>query len=300
MVRNIYQILTYLLLLSVSYTNCISKHNRKLFEDKLKQLSLKDINGGYFFYGGYKTKQSELKFVPRFIICDHKITNKEYRDIIDWCKKNKRDDDVKILQIKTKTKNKNLQRYGLDENFLDVYLTSSKYDDYPVISTTYEQKTKYIELYGLKNNLRCRLPHDYEIEFLLSSAECHNNNGDITTTQYKSFDEDLKKETDYDPSKYFNVHVFNDDRYKTKNKETLNYTPYNQYKPNKYGVYDLMGNVFEQCIDNYRSNKKEKIIKGAAFYTDYNLCKTENKFSINIKDNNQVVGFRIVVELSHV
>jgi formylglycine-generating enzyme required for sulfatase activity len=293
-----YKILSYLLLISIPYNGYLSKNSKKLFEQRLKQLSLKDINGGYFFYGGYKTKQSELKFVPRFIICDHKVTNREYREMLDWCKKNKRNEDFNFLQINTKINNKTLHRYGLNENFLDIYLTSSKYDDYPIVSTTYAQKIKFIELYGLKNNLKCRLPHDYEIEFLLSSAECTNNNGDITTTQYQNFDEDFKKETDYDPSKYFNIHVFNDDRYKNKNKETLNYTPYNQYKPNKYGIYDLMGNVFEQCIDNYGSNNKDKVIKGAAFYTDYNLCKTENKFSINIKDNSPTVGFRIVVELS--
>ena len=290
-----HKVLSYLLVINTLYNACLGKNT---FDKTLEQLSLKRINGGYFFYGGFKTTQSELKFVPGFIIGDHEITNREYREILDWCIKTERYDDFKFLQINTKINNKTLQEYGIDENFLDIYLTSSKYDDYPVVCTTYAQKIKYIELYGLKNNLTCRLPHDYEIEFLLSSAECTNNNGDITTTQYQSFDEDLKKETDYDPSKYFNIHVFNDDRYKNKKKETLNYTPYNQYKPNKYGIYDLMGNVFEQCIDNYGANNKEKKIKGAAFYTDYHLCKIENKFSINIKDNSPVVGFRIVVEIS--
>ena len=124
-----YKILSYLLLISIPYNGYLSKNSKKLFEQAIKQLSLKDIKGGYFFYGGYKTKQSELKFVPRFIICDHKVTNREYREMLDWCKKNNRNEDFNFLQINTKINNKTLHRYGLNEKILDISLKRAKYDD---------------------------------------------------------------------------------------------------------------------------------------------------------------------------
>ena len=60
----------------------------------LKELSMVEIKGGYFFFGGYKTKNSELKYVPGFYICNHKVTNREYRELLEWCKKNKKMDHI--------------------------------------------------------------------------------------------------------------------------------------------------------------------------------------------------------------
>ena len=159
----------------------------------LKELSMVEIKGGYFFFGGYKTKNSELKYVPGFYICNHKVTNREYRELLEWCKKNKKMDEYNFLQINFKIKDESAKKYGVDEDFLKIYFNSSKYDNYPVVCTTYSQKLKYLELQSLKTGYQHRLPHDYEFEFLALEVENPNDGSDFKIIQNKSFDERIKK-----------------------------------------------------------------------------------------------------------
>ena len=76
----------------------------------LKELSMVEIKGGYFFFGGYKTKNSELKYVPGFYICNHKVTNREYRELLEWCQKNKKMDEYNFLQINFKIKDESAKK----------------------------------------------------------------------------------------------------------------------------------------------------------------------------------------------
>ena len=260
----------------------------------LKELSMVEIKGGYFFFGGYKTKNSELKYVPGFYICNHKVTNREYRELLEWCKKNKKMDEYNFLQINFKIKDESAKKYGVDEDFLKMYFNSSKYDNYPVVCTTYSQKLKYLELQSLKTGDQHRLPHDYEFEFLALEVENPNDGSDFKIIQNKSFDERIKKKCkNYNPLQYFNLSDPN--KINSHKKKSNNYTSYDNYKPNLYNIYDLVGNVFEQCSDVYDKREKVKIIKGGAFYSDYELLKIENKTPVNIKDNRFDVGFRCVI-----
>lgn len=271
-------------------------------EETLNSLSMIAIKGGYFFSGGHKTKNTEKKFVSNFYICDHKVTNKEYREMLLWCQENNRSDDYNFLQIDFKIKNDTCQEvckeYCIDENFLKDYFNSYKYNDYPVVCTTYEQKIRYLYLQSIRTGFQCRLPHDYEIEFLALEVENENDkNGNIKIYQNKTFDYKKKiKNKNYNFLKFFNLKDSNNSNFYNKNKKTNTYTSYNTYEPNIYNIYDIVGNVFEQCSENYDKKKKKKIAKGAAFFVNYELVKIENKIPIQSKDNRFDVGFRCVID----
>jgi len=84
-------------------------------------------------------------------------------------------------------------------------------------------------------------------------------------------------------------------------------------KPNKTGIYDMSGNVFEWCWDwydeNYYSRSNDdnptgpkpgnlRVIRGGQWTRTINNCRTSNRFGFNPVMSYAVIGFRVVRNVS--
>ncbi len=84
-----------------------------------------------------------------------------------------------------------------------------------------------------------------------------------------------------------------------------------QAKPNRLGIYDMSGNVWEWCLDGFAPNygqisefnpvgpsSAEKVIRGGGWASDRRDCRIANRNSANADVVNDVTGFRVIVAKS--
>ena len=90
--------------------------------------------------------------------------------------------------------------------------------------------------------------------------------------------------------------------------------PAGQKKPNRFGLFDMSGNVFEWCgdwySDNYYSNSVnidpagpesglEKCLRGGSWYSSAKLCHSASRFSANPEGCSQYCGLRLVLAFDY-
>ncbi|MEW6211654.1 MAG: bifunctional serine/threonine-protein kinase/formylglycine-generating enzyme family protein [Acidobacteriota bacterium] len=78
---------------------------------------------------------------------------------------------------------------------------------------------------------------------------------------------------------------------------------------NGFGLYDMHGNVWEWCLDNWHGNYEGapndggvwkggdanlRVLRGGSWYNDGWNCRSANRLNLNPGDYNDVVGFRVV------
>jgi formylglycine-generating enzyme required for sulfatase activity len=86
--------------------------------------------------------------------------------------------------------------------------------------------------------------------------------------------------------------------------------PVGQKKPNAWGLYDMSGNVWEWCEDNWHSSYENaprdgsawlikdnhsQILRGGSWYYDLSFCRSAFRGSLNRRGRNfSLYGFRVV------
>ena len=66
--------------------------------------------------------------------------------------------------------------------------------------------------------------------------------------------------------------------------------------PNKYGLYDMGGNVEQWCDDRYDGDQKFRVLRGASWvYIDPDYLLSSNRFISDPDDRCADVGFRCVL-----
>ena len=88
-------------------------------------------------------------------------------------------------------------------------------------------------------------------------------------------------------------------------------------KPNELGIYDMSGNVWEWCADEWHSNytgapndgsiwsnsdeaisNKKRVLRGGAWSVIYLICRCQDRGSFAADDGNWDTGFRVVLPLA--
>ena len=90
-------------------------------------------------------------------------------------------------------------------------------------------------------------------------------------------------------------------------------TPVGQFPPNAFGLYDMHGNVWEWCADNWHENyqgapkdgsawlsggeSSTKVVRGGSWYDHPNVCRSAIRGLRNPVFSNYVIGLRVVCVL---
>ena len=88
--------------------------------------------------------------------------------------------------------------------------------------------------------------------------------------------------------------------------------PVGKKKPNAWGIYDMHGNVWEWCKDNYgdypivtvtnpivSNNGVYHVARGGSWHDKALYCRSAYRNSINLDCRSEVLGFRIAVVLQN-
>jgi len=83
-------------------------------------------------------------------------------------------------------------------------------------------------------------------------------------------------------------------------------------KPNKWGIYDMHGNIWEWCLDRYAedytdtpkdgsaygvASDKGRVLRGGSYNADVEKCSCSSRINLGSGGKNYFIGFRLVLEL---
>ena len=188
-------------------------------------------------------------------------------------------------------------------------------DEHPVVNVNWYDAQAFCRWLSKKEERRYRLPTEAEWEYACRAG---------TTTRFtigedvselrliaNTRDQSLKEQWDtstvrkygLDP-KAFPFLQWNDGHAFT--------APVGRFKPNAFGLYDMLGNVGEFCSDSYSAEyytdspqtdptgPSEKtdghIVRGGTFLNDAKLIRVSSRVKCPDKYRNYVIGFRVVME----
>lgn len=67
--------------------------------------------------------------------------------------------------------------------------------------------------------------------------------------------------------------------------------------PNKLGIYDMFGNLWEWCGDWYDRDGILRVIRGGAWNNHASFCTNANRLFAMANSRNDYIGFRVVAEV---
>jgi formylglycine-generating enzyme required for sulfatase activity len=176
-------------------------------------------------------------------------------------------------------------------------------DSYPVVNVTWKDARKFCEWLSQKEGKKYRLPTEAEWEYACRAG---------TTTRYycgssewglsrvaNLADRSLRQKW----PKLTSANPWNDDYPFT--------SPVGTFKPNRWGLYDMHGNVWQWCADVYGKDYynrgpqqdpkgpwtgKERVRRGGSWFSDHRDCRCASRGHLEPIDRFNDTGFRVVCE----
>jgi formylglycine-generating enzyme required for sulfatase activity len=137
---------------------------------------------------------------------------------------------------------------------------SSKEDDQPVVNVNWNEAHFCAEFFS------CRLPTEEEWEYACrAGTETKYNTGEKLTTKQANFDQKIGKTT-----------------------------PVGRYPSNKWGLYDMHGNVWEWCSDKWTDESRFRILRGGSWGSVDVFCRSDIQEGNDPDFRCYFIGFRLV------
>ncbi|MEM9451388.1 MAG: formylglycine-generating enzyme family protein [Cyanobacteria bacterium P01_E01_bin.6] len=169
---------------------------------------------------------------------------------------------------------------------VDVDLSSEpslfKGDDLPVECVSWNDAVEFCKRLSKRAGREYRLPSESEWEYACRSG---------TTTAYSFGDSITPGQANF-------------------NENVGQTTPLGKYPPNKFGLHDMHGNVWEWCQDIWHENYKGaptngsawvtdrddelRVIRGGSWYVYPRYCRSATRVYIEADNDDDDVGFRVV------
>ena len=254
----------------------------KLFSRYKDGMKMVYIPAGTFMMGSEVGYDSEMPvhevYTDAFYIDEHTVTNAQYCLFLYNYGKDTDADWNRLIDIESPS--------CLIERSGNVYQPKSGYEKHPVVEVTWYGAAAYAEW------VSTRLPTEAEWE---KSAR-----GGLVGKKYPWGDEIGPAKANYD----------NDGSRKWIAKDTLKYLkPVGSFPPNGYGLYDMVGNVWEWCADwydeDYYENSPERnpkgpegnkysVCRGGSWGSNPNSVRCATRVGIDPKGRYFNLGFRCV------
>ncbi len=142
-------------------------------------------------------------------------------------------------------------------------------DDYPAVSVSWYDAVEFCKKLNDIEGKAYRLPTEAEWEYACcggSSTDYYFGNDSAELGRYAWFYENTKRE-----------------RYPHRVAQKL---------PNKFGLYDMHGNVWEWCLDLH--NNYDNVLRGGSWYLISDFCSAWYRSFITPEYRDGDIGFRLV------
>lgn len=146
-------------------------------------------------------------------------------------------------------------------------------DNYPAVCINWYDARDFCRALSKKDGKTYRLPTEDEWEYACSG-------GSITRFSFGDNGSELCRHAWYDGNTW---------------REGDGYAhEVSQKLPNKFGLYDMHGNVWEWCSDWYDNKKTSIVLRGGSWRNHFSVCHTSYRHEGLPAQRNDNVGFRLV------
>ncbi len=213
------------------------------------------VPAGSFTMGRGTGNTSTRRFYSSFVMCDHEVTVGEYKSVMG------------VIPA------------GNSETEMDLPVSCVTWYDAIKYCNALSKKEGLIPAYTIDSNDNSkvywtgsngyRLPREDEWEYAASNkgADLYSGTSELSWLE------------DY----CWFIYNSSDRTHKVKSK-----------KPNGLGLYDMSGNVYEWCWEDFADESDCRVVRGGAYHTQSANCATSSRFGIYPFSSYTYLGFRVI------
>lgn len=232
-----------------------------------------------------------VKILDRIYFDEAEITNNYWREYLSWIKLHYGDTSNEYYKNLPDTSVWKDANVIIDESYFNNYFSNSAYRNYPVVGITYQQAVDYCKWRTgvVREIFKNQSPNKYFPQEFIYRLPTKQEWETVAQAGYSQ-----KTLKDFEKKKYKGLPRYNATR--AKNKSTSSTThknndilaPVYSYWENKYGVWQIFGNVAEMTNEN-------GIAKGGSWKDKEEDVSADKDYSYN--GPKSWLGFRCVCEI---